>query len=183
MAASHWRPPFLSVSEEISPPPTNCPTMHYLNELTEVKDGPSILADYPEFVEPLLADRRLLTPPLVDEPDADLTVRCWRWWYNARGIVEMENRLQGRATALLMVHPWGIDDGHGLPTPEPAGVAFCCTREKNLAIGPHIREVINPFLLRLRPGGPVIRAHGHGRDKEQRRQGKARGGQKGRLHC
>ena len=125
--------------------------MRYRNELTELTDAPPILADYPEFVEPLQADRRLLAPPLVDEPEADLLVRCWRWWYNARGIVEMENRLQAAATAVLIVHPWGIDDGHGLRTPEPAGVAFFCTREKNLAVEGHVRQVINPFLRRLRP--------------------------------
>lgn len=125
--------------------------MLYRNTLREIHDGPPILADHPRFVAPLQADRRLLAPPVVDDPDGDLTVRCWRWWYNARGIVEMECRLQSRATALLMVHPWGIDDGHGMRTPEPAGVAFFCTVRKNEIVEPHIREVVNPLLVRLRP--------------------------------
>lgn len=125
--------------------------MLYLNDLQPLADGPPILADYPDYVEPLQADRRLLTPSLVDEPDADLLVRSWRWWYNAGGIVEMESRLQASATAIIMVHPWGIDDGHGLESPQPAGIAFCCTREKNLLITQHINDLINPFLSRLRP--------------------------------
>ena len=49
-----------------------------------------------------------------------------------------------------MVHPWGIDDGQGWNTPEPAGVADFCTPEKNHLAGRHTREVINPFLKSLR---------------------------------
>ncbi|MBU0609856.1 MAG: isochorismatase family protein [Armatimonadetes bacterium] len=125
--------------------------MRYHNRLRLVSDGPPILADHPDFVAPLAADERFLAPPVVDEPDADLTVRCWRWWYNARGLVEMECRLRASATALLIVHPWGIDDGHGLETPEPAGCAFFCTKEKNTVVAPHLQQVINPLLARLRP--------------------------------
>lgn len=125
--------------------------MLYRNALRQIHDGPPVLADHPRFVAPLEADRRLLAPPVVDDPGADLTVRCWRWWYNARGLVEMECRLQARATALLIVHPWGIDDGHGMRTPEPAGVAFFCTVRKNAIVEPHIRAVVNPLLTRLRP--------------------------------
>jgi nicotinamidase-related amidase len=124
--------------------------MPYQNRLHPIRKPPPILADYPQFVEPLQADRRFLAPPVVCEPDADLTVRSWRFWYNARGIVEMENRLQAAATAIIVVHPWGVDDGHGLKTPEPAGVAFFCTREKNLIGLEHMKQVISPFLRRLR---------------------------------
>ncbi len=50
-----------------------------------------------------------------------------------------------------MVHPWGIDDGQGWRTPEPAGAADFCTPEKNHLAGRHTREVIDPLLKRLRP--------------------------------
>ncbi len=50
-----------------------------------------------------------------------------------------------------MVHPWGIDDGQGWTTPEPAGVADFCTPTKNHLAEKHIREVVNPLLKRLRP--------------------------------
>ena len=53
-------------------------------------------------------------------------------------------------TAVIMVHPWGIDDGQGWNTPEPAGVADFCTPAKNALAGRHTREVVNPFLKRLR---------------------------------
>jgi nicotinamidase-related amidase len=49
-----------------------------------------------------------------------------------------------------MVHPWGIDDGQGWRTPEPAGVCDFCTEEKNHLAARHTREVINPFLKRFR---------------------------------
>ena len=43
---------------------------------------------------------------------ADLEVRAWRFSYNARGIIKMPNRLEARAIAVIMVHPWGIDDDY-----------------------------------------------------------------------
>jgi hypothetical protein len=49
-----------------------------------------------------------------------------------------------------MVHPWGIDDGQGWKTPEPAGVCDFCTPEKNALSARHTRKVINPFLKSLR---------------------------------
>jgi hypothetical protein len=62
----------------------------------------------------------------------------------------MENRLCAEATAVIMVHPWGIDDGAGLKIPEPAGVAFLCTREKNLIALAHMQQVVAPIHSRLR---------------------------------
>jgi len=144
--------------------------MRYDNSLRPLADGPPILADYPGFVAPLQADRRFLAPPVVDEPEADLTVRCWRWWYNARGIVEMQCRLQARATALLLVHPWAIDDDHGLRTPEPAGCAFFCTGLKNEIVAPHLRQVVNPLLARLRPRLALVGYSLPGVEDEVRRQ-------------
>ena len=67
----------------------------------------------------------------MDDEDADLDVRAWRFSYNARGIIEMPNRLRAAETAVIMVHPWGIDDGQGWKTPEPAGVCDFCTPDKN----------------------------------------------------
>lgn len=94
--------------------------------------------------------RRYEAPPILDEPGADLQVRAWRFSYNARGIIEMPNRIRAAETAVIMVHPWGIDDGQGWRTPEPAGVADFCTPEKNHLAGRHTREVIDPFHRSLR---------------------------------
>jgi nicotinamidase-related amidase len=122
----------------------------YDNTLTPIQNGPPILADHPRYVEPLQAEQRFLAPPLVNDPGGTLRVRAWRYWYNARGIVETENRLDGSATAVVVVHPWGLDDGHGLKTPEPAGVGFFCTVAKNRVCLEHVKEVLNPFLRRVR---------------------------------
>jgi hypothetical protein len=108
------------------------------------------LADHPEFIEPIKELARFEAPLLVDDAGADLHVRAWRFSYNARGIIEMPNRLKAAHTAVIMVHPWGIDDGQGWKTPEPAGAADFCTPEKNHLAGKHTREVINPFLKSLR---------------------------------
>ncbi|MCC2667700.1 MAG: nicotinamidase-like amidase [Armatimonadetes bacterium] len=122
----------------------------YENRLTLLKDPKPLLADYPQYVEPVKELTRYEAPMLVDDPGADLHVRAWRFSYNARGIIEMPNRLKAKDTALIMVHPWGIDDGSGWRTPEPAGVADFCTKEKNHLGGRHTREVIEPFIKRLR---------------------------------
>jgi len=122
----------------------------YLNILKPIIDPLPLLADYPEYVEPLHFEKRYKALPIVDEDGGDLFVRSWRYWYNARGIIEMENRLVAKATAIVNVHPWGVDDGHGLKTPEPAGIALFCTKEKNLFAQRHVKDVINPFLRRLR---------------------------------
>jgi len=122
----------------------------YENRLTRLRHPAPLLAGRPEFVQPVRETVRYEAPMLVDDPGADLDVRAWRFSYNARGIIEMPNRLRADRTAVVMVHPWGIDDGSGWRTPEPAGVADFCTPEKNHLAARHTREVIDPFLKRLR---------------------------------
>jgi hypothetical protein len=122
----------------------------YANRLTPIVDPKPLLADYPEFIEPVREVARFESPLLVNDKDADLLVRAWRFSYNARGIIEMPNRLRADATALIVVHPWGIDDGQGWKTPEPNGVCDFCTPTKNGLAGRHTREVVNPFLKSLR---------------------------------
>jgi hypothetical protein len=126
------------------------PRRAYENRLTPVTDPRPILADHPEFIEPIHEIGRFEAPLLVDDDDADLQVRAWRWSYNARGIIEMPNRLRAAETAIIMVHPWGIDDGQGWRTPEPAGVCDFCTPDKNHLAARHTREVIDPFHKSLR---------------------------------
>lgn len=122
----------------------------YDNRLIPIKHAAPLLADHPEWVEPIRETNRFEASILIDDDNADLSVRAWRFSYNARGIIEMPNRLRSKDTAIIVVHPWGIDDGQGWTTPEPAGVADFCTPEKNHLAGRHTREIINPFLKSLR---------------------------------
>jgi hypothetical protein len=122
----------------------------YENRLKRLEHPKPLLGDHPEFVEPVIELTRYEAPTLVDDADADLLVRAWRFSYNVRGIIEMPNRLKAAHTAVIMVHPWGIDDGQGWRTPEPAGVADFCTIEKNILSAKHTRQVIDPFLRSLR---------------------------------
>lgn len=123
----------------------------YRNELKRLVAPKPLLSDYPEFVQPIREETRFEAPRLVDDPNSTLSVRAWRFSYNARGIIEMPNRLSGKETAIIMVHPWGIDDGQGWQTPEPAGVCDFCTPTKNHLAARHTREVIDPFLKSMRP--------------------------------
>lgn len=122
----------------------------YENTLTPIPNPRPLLADYPEFVQPVVERTRFEAPTLIDDPNADLEVRAWRFSYNARGIIEVPNRVRADRTAVIMVHPWGIDDGQGWRTPEPNGVADFCTPDKNHLAGRHTRAVIDPLLKRLR---------------------------------
>jgi hypothetical protein len=122
----------------------------YENRLTPIKNPKPLLADYPEFVQPVVETTRYEAPTLVDDENADLDVRAWRYCYNARGIIEMPNHLAGKKTALIVVHPWGIDDSQGWRSPEPAGVSDMCTPDKNRLSAGHTEQVIEPLLKRLR---------------------------------
>ncbi len=125
-------------------------TRTYDNRLTRLSSPGPLLADHPGFVQPVVESVRYEAPALVQDKDANLHVRAWRFSYNARGIIEMPNDLRAAATAVIMVHLWGIDDGQGWRTPEPAGAADFCTQQKNHLAGRHTREVISPFLKSLR---------------------------------
>lgn len=126
------------------------PTRAYDNRLAVIKNPSPLLGDHPEFVQPIIEERRFEAPILVDDKDADLDVRAWRFSYNARGIIEMPNRIRAASTAVIFVHPWGIDDSQGWKTPEPAGVCDFCTPTKNHLAARHTREVIDPLIARLR---------------------------------
>lgn len=126
------------------------PKRVYHNQLKPLKNAKPLLADYPEFIQPIEEVQRYEAPLLVDDEDADLSVRAWRFSYNARGIIEMPNRLRADKTAIIMVHPWGIDDGQGWKTPEPAGACDFCTPTKNHLAARHTRTVIDPFLKQMR---------------------------------
>lgn len=122
----------------------------YHNQLKPLENPGPILADYPEYIEPIEEEARFEGPVLVNDDRADLSVRAWRFSYNARGIIEMPNRLKSSETAIIMVHPWGIDDENGWRTPEPAGCADFCTPRKNHLAAGHTKRVIDPFLKSLR---------------------------------
>lgn len=131
--------------EADAPPPRT-----YVNSLRRIDDPAPILGDHPDFFAPIREEARFEAPPLVVDDSADLHVRAWRFSYNARGIVEMDNHLRARDTAVIVVHPWAIDDDWGWRTPEPAGVADFCTPRKNAVAAGHTSRVIVPFLDRLR---------------------------------
>jgi len=154
----HWRPAAHRLAAEeilrylrreglLPSAPASAPNAgRYTLKLTPAGDPPPILADYPQFVEPVRETRSFRAEPLIQEPGADLEVLGWRYSYHARGIVLVPNSLRADRTAIIVVHPWGVDDAWGWATPAPAGVAFFCTPEKNAVYHAHLRQVVEPFL-------------------------------------
>ncbi len=131
-------------------------TRTYQLKLKKIENPKPLLADYPEFVQPIEEVTRYEAPIVVDDEGADLSVRAWRFSYNARAIIEFPNRLKAKETAVVLVHPWGIDDEQGWKTPQPAGVCDFCTPAKNAIGGKHTREVIDPFLKTMRDRVGVV---------------------------
>lgn len=130
--------------------PPAAPARTYANQLRRIESPKPLLADYPEYFEPIIEEAHYEAPAIVDDSAADLHVRAWRFSYNARGIIEMPNHLRARETAVIMVHPWAIDDDWGWVSPEPNGVADFCTPKKNALAAGHTKKVIDPLLQRLR---------------------------------
>jgi hypothetical protein len=148
--AAAWLALQPAAAKPTTPPVAVAPTRVYDNTLTPIADPKPLLADFPRYVEPVTERQRFEAARLVDDPDGDLDVRAWRFSYNARGIIEMPNRLRAKETAIIMVHPWAVDDEWGWKTPQPNGVVDFCTPEKNALAYRHTKEVVNPFLKRLR---------------------------------
>lgn len=126
------------------------PQRAYENRLKRIENPKPLLADHPEFFEPIIEEAHFEAPAIVDDAKADLHVRAWRFSYNARGIIEAPNHLRASETAVIMVHPWAIDDSWGWKSPQPNGVADFCTPTKNELAARHTKEVVDPFLKRLR---------------------------------
>lgn len=145
-----WGSSILTLTAALLCSDTSGQTRVYHNRLARITDPQPLLADYPEFFEPIQEETHFRAPAIVNDTDADLHVQAWRFSYNARGIIQMPNHLRAKETAVIMVHPWAIDDAWGWSTPQPNGVADFCTPRKNALAARHTREVIDPFLKRLR---------------------------------
>ncbi len=145
----HWFLPILLAVIVATAGAAEPPQRVYRNELKPLANPTPLLADYPELIQPIRESARFEGPALIDDQGADLSVRGWRFSMNARAVIEMPNRLRGDKTAVVVVHPWGINDGQGWRIPEPAGFAFGTPATVDY-IARHMREVVNPLLKSLR---------------------------------
>jgi hypothetical protein len=127
----------------------------YENKLTPVKNPKPLLADNPEFVEPIYDSNRLASPPLLNDRDADLELLAWRYSYNARGYIQIPNRLTSADTAIIVVHPWGLEDGQGWRMPQPAGFVFG-SPEMLKNVTKQIKTALRPFIDSLRDRVPLV---------------------------
>lgn len=123
---------------------------NYKHTLKPVKNDIPILADYPEFIKPIDNINRLQAPPLINTDKSDLEVLCWRYSKNLDALIQMNNKLKASETAVLIVHPWGIDDGQGWNTPEPDVFILFGKNYKNEIYQQHVSKVLNPFLNNVR---------------------------------
>src|SRR5439155_24904102 len=59
------------------------PLRAYDNRLTPIPNPAPLLADHPDYVEPIRTGPRFEAPLLIDDPNADLDARAWRCSYNS----------------------------------------------------------------------------------------------------
>jgi hypothetical protein len=123
----------------------------YDNTLTVITSKiDTIMADYPDFYLPIIVENRFKGKVLIEDKNANLLVKSWRYSYNARGIIQIDNKLNKDNTAIVIVHPWGIDNNQIYITPKPAGAVFMGTPEKNKVYIKHTQKVLNPFLKNIK---------------------------------
>lgn len=126
-----------------------------------VADPDTILGDWPDYVDPIEPGDydRYLDDAWVDDAGADLLVRAWRYSAELGGVVESENQLRSDATALVVVHPWGIDDGQGWSWPQAYnayGYVFEGLYEDNQLYLRQVEDVARGLVDGLRGRLPVV---------------------------
>ncbi len=124
-------------------------TYVYDNTLKKIPATPLLVGDK-RFISSINPQNRFECQMLINDPDAHIAIRAWRYSYNARGVIEMDNNLNGNKTVVLVLHPSGIDDKNGLHTVKPNGVTYFCTPKKNALWHKHMQKVVNPFLHKIR---------------------------------
>lgn len=142
----------------------------YDNKLQLIEKPGVIFGGAKKFIMPIDDNgRRFKGSTIVNDEKANILVRAWRYSYNARGIIEIENYLDGAKTAIIVVHPWGIDDGQGFKVPQPAGFSFQGEPEKNEVYLQHTREILRPFIDRMRDNVALVAYSLPGRDDNIRK--------------
>jgi hypothetical protein len=125
-----------------------------------VAEPGTLLGDWPAYVEPIAPGDypRYEEEPAVDDVGADLLIRGWRYDPDL-GIVESESELRSDVTAVVVVHPWGIDDGQGWSYPQAYaayGYVFEGLYDDNQLYLAQVEDVVRPTLDTLRGRVPLI---------------------------
>lgn len=128
---------------------------------TLIESPDTILGDWPEYVDPIAPEDfpRYQDDPWIDDASADLTVRAWRYDASVGGLVETHNQLRSDVTALILVHPWGIDDGQGWGWPQAYnayGYVFEGLYDDNQLYLSQVDNVVAGWADRLRGRVPLV---------------------------
>ena len=141
-------------------------------QFVPIGDPDTIFGDYPQYINAIEPEDydRYSESALVNTVGGDLSVRAWRYSAAAGGIVESNNVLASDKTALIVVHPWGIEDGQGWDFPYliegSEGYAFLGTHADNVEYKPstvvfpgylhHVDNVVKGFVDSTRGQVPLV---------------------------
>ncbi len=119
-------------------------------DLKKIKPTPFFVGNK-KFITSINYPYRLESLPIVNDPNAHITVRAWRYSYATRCPIEMDNALNGSNTAVFVIHPNPSDDGSGVHTLEQL-----CMPEIDSLWHQHLKQIINPFLNKIRNSVSLI---------------------------
>ncbi len=123
----------------------------YDNRIKKIKAPSPLLKGNQSMISTVYnSEERYEGNPLIYNKGADIVVRAWRYSHRVRGIIELNNYIDSEKTAVIIVHPWGVDDDNLLNTSEPCGATFMGTPEKNALYHKHLKEVVLPFIDKMR---------------------------------
>ena len=156
----------------MGPPPARrvppIPPIRPIDTYTPIANPDTILnhwpanaqVDWTEYYEPIPPGEfnRFQGPAAVNTPGGKMTVRAWRYMaevpdHGVPGIVESVNVLDTEKTAVILVHPWGLEDGQGWAGPQAYnlyGYAFHGLLQDNLLGLKHVDDLIKPFVDSMR---------------------------------
>lgn len=128
---------------------------------TRITNPDAIFDDNPDYISPILPNefRRYLESPIVENAGGDISLRAWRFSPMVGGLAESYNVLASEKTALIVVHPWGIEDGQGWDFPQAynaSGYAFMGTLPDNIHYNNHVNDVVKGLVDSLRGRLPLV---------------------------
>ena len=115
----------------------------YENTLTPIEPRP-LLAQWPQFVQPVVSRARFEAPMLVDDgEEAEISVRAWRWSYNGapvRAVPFLACDWRYRTLITGSAHPLAACAWHSAGhnrAPEPAQSGADCSHCGSSMVTPY----------------------------------------------
>ncbi len=127
----------------------NYNTLIFEPEFTESDSSIVFLNHYPPYFDSIVLENSISGAPIILKDSSMLSIRAMRYSYNFRSMIIHDINIDPQETALIVIHPIDIDNGE-ISTVMPLGAYFMGTPSKNTIASKHMKEVLNPFIQKMR---------------------------------